>query len=396
MTSIPKIDDTSKYETNQPLVALDTHEATSGSGYKRTLPYREWRNRAAAALFEAGYEDESVDFLQCAELPWHLIPSDTKVLPEKASTIWVCDHDHSHDAALFYCTCDSRFCPDCAHRQVARFARRYVPAVLECAKSRGHDKLRHIVLTTPLELTDPEAPQKIAAYWNAVGRLWKSLTSSNAKWATSGTIEAMEFGAFGHKLHFHIIQYGRFLPYKEIAKAWSQLTGGKCEITHVRALAQNEALADQDIANEVIETLKYSVKFWSKDADGNVTYIDPELMPFLAQALKGKRRVRSRGCFYNIPEQSKEPLCCETCGNEMLRVGVIFFPVWQETGFSPQEYRELVEGKSLHLILANKSKNGGGENNKSPPEQTAFWPEPVDTGQADHYTIDESKHRKAF
>ena len=345
-------------------------------------------------MFDAHYEDDAVDFLQCAETPVLSTPSTTKDLPKNAATVWVCDTDNSHDAMCFLATCDGRYCPDCAHRQVARFARRYIPAVLDASQKRGANRLRHIILTTPLELTDPDCQQMVRNYWQAVGRLWKWLTSSSAKWTTEGTIEAFEFGENGHKLHFHIVHYGRYLPQKAICDGWHELTGGQAEVTYVRGIGAADDATDGEIANEVIEILKYSIKFWSKDAAGNVKYLDPELMPHLIAALKGQRRVRSRGIFYNIKEPPRQPLCCETCGNEMLRVGVVFFPIWQATGFSPEEYKDMLDGNRLQFILANKSISEGSTGNKSPPNEQGLLPgfyESPNVGQ-NHY--EEARNRK--
>lgn len=396
MTIVPQAGTTSNYEYFPAFLSEPTHTTTRGTGYKRTLEYREWRNRAAAAMFDAGYEDDALDFLNCAEIPYSLISSSTKDLPKNAATVWVCDTRNEHDAMCFLNTCDGRYCPDCAHRQVARFARRYVPAVLASAKKKGHDRLRKIVLTTPLDLRDPACNRKLREYGTALGKLWKLLEKKNGNWSTAGTLEAFEFGPGGLKLHAHVYHYGRYLPKNEISKAWYELTGGQAYIVDVQSIAQDADATDEEIANEVLETLKYSVKFWSRDKDGKIAYIEPELMPLLIKALKGTRRVRSRGCFYRIPEVAKEPLCCETCGDEMLRVGVAFFPIWQETGFTPKEYRAQVERNALDLILANKSQNRGGGANKSPPKQSSFLPEFGIPGRDDHYIIDESKHRKAF
>lgn len=396
MTIITQTDDKHKSKYKPDFVAEATHAATSGTGYKRTLQYREWRNRAAACLYDAGYEAEALDFLSCAELPYFLIPSDTPELPGNTTTVWVCDHDNRHEAACYCNTCDGRYCPDCAHRQVARFASRYVPAVLACAEKRGHNRLRHIVLTTPLALTDPDCARKLTVYWNAVGRLWKRLSTCSPQWSTEGTIEAFEFGEDGHKLHFHIIHYGRYLPQSAICDAWAELTGAEAEITFVRGIGVDDDATDAAIANEVIETLKYSVKFWSKDRSGDITYINPAFMPDLLRVIKGKRRVRSRGCFYNITAVDKQPLCCAACGNEMLRVGVAFFPIWQATGFSPKEYKIALGEDKLHLILANKSVSEGEENNKSPPTQPLLWGEshlPAYRGRS-HY--DDAYNKKAF
>ena len=398
MPSITQNQTQRKYEYKPEFVKEDTHEPTSGTGYKRTLEYREWRNRAAAAMFDAGYEDDAIDFLKCAEIPSELIDPHTKTLPANASTIWVCDNDPAHKAHLFYSCCDGRYCPDCAHRQVARFARRYVPAVLEAAKKKGRNRLRKIVLTTPLDLRDPDCQKKVRNYWNALGQVWKLLAARSEKWSTAGTIESFEFGPNGHKLHFHVYHYGNYLPKNEIAKAWKTVTGGDAYIVDVKSVAQSEDATDDEIANEVLETLKYSVKFWSKDEAGNVTYIEPELMPLLMTAIKGTRRVRSRGIFYNIKEPDREPLSCVMCGAPMLRVGIVFFPIWQKTGFSPQEYRSMLDGNRLDLILANKSENGSGKGNKSPPAnatQRPLWTDLTEIGQPGQSQYEDNK-RKAF
>ncbi len=394
MTSITQNEVTSKYEYSPDFPAEVTHTVTSGTGYKRTLEYREWRNRAAAAMFDAGYEDDAVDFLKCAETPSCHIASDTKVLPTNASTVWVCDSNPDHSAHLFYACCDGRYCPDCAHRQVARFARRYIPAVLKASEKRGANRLRHIILTTPLSLTDTDCKQKVRNYWSAVGRLWKWLAARSAKWTTAGTIEAFEFGENGHKLHFHIIHSGRYLPQKAISEGWHALTGGQAEVTYVRGIGAADDATEDEIANEVIEILKYSIKFWSKDAAGNIKYLDPELMPHLITALKGQRRVRSRGIFYNIQEPPRQPMCCATCGEQMLRVGVVFFPIWQATGYSPEEYTTMRDGNRLQSILANKSVSENGKGNKSPPTEQANLPGFYDTRSLGKSHYEEASNRK--
>ena len=313
--------------------------------------YHRWRASVYENLIEAGLEKEAGLWLSCNSFPRSKIKPN-EPLHKNAATVWVCSENPHHDPIQFVPTCDCRFCPDCAARQTARLASRYVPVAKDLMKVNKRYNLRHIVLTTPFSLGLLPLDVLIEVFkrlWTAIGKLWKLLEKNNPKHITKGTIVAAEFGENGHKLHFHIIHYGTYIDWSAIRDGWMELTDGECYVVHVGAISGDD---EKELEHNLIEAVKYSVKFWKRDKKGDVSFVPPELMPKLAMLLKGMRRVRTSGVFYNIPEPEKEPFCCSQCDAEMLRLGVEHYEVWQETGFFPEEWDE---AKRLNLILANKS-----------------------------------------
>lgn len=329
--------------------------------------YHRWRASVYENLVEAGLEKESELWLSCNSFPRSKLKPN-EPLNKNAATVWVCSDNPHHDPVQFVPTCDCRFCPDCAARQTARLASRYVPVAKELMKTDKRYTLRHIVLTTPFSLGLLPLGVLIEVYkrlWTAISKLWKMLEKKNSKYETKGTIVAAEFGENGHKLHFHVIHYGRYIDWLAIRDCWSELTDDTCKVVHVGAISGED---ETELEHNLIEAVKYSVKFWKRDKDGNVSFVPPELMPKLALLLKGTRRVRTSGVFYNIPEPENEPFCCSQCEAEMLRLGVEHYEMWQETGFFPEEFEHAAR---LNLILANKSVfDDTNKVDKPPPKQT--------------------------
>lgn len=357
------------------LKAADTHTETDGTGYKRTDSYVGWRKEVAAALLEYGLDKEARLFYDCAEQPKRWINSKREVLPEQAATVWTCTHDDTHPAALFMATCDLRICPDCAARQTARLAARYIPKAIELSKVGGRYHLRHIVFTTPIELTS-DTPEKIHKKIKELSKLPRQAMqiveelgdSLGRDYKTLGAIQSAEFGTEGHKLHFHVIQYGSYLPQKELSEAWSQVTGGLANVVFIRAI---DTSSEENTANDVIETLKYSVKFWSRDENGDVKYLPPNVMPHLLLSLKGLRRIKSWGCFYRLPKPEKEKFLCPECQNEMQRIGCENWHYWLEYGANAETIRAWKHDSFLQYKLANKSKFSRPDGNKPPPDYSS-------------------------
>lgn len=342
---------------------------------KRDMNYRAWRTRVGTALLEyGGFDLEAFNFNDCSERPISRMKTDTATLPADAATAWICSHDISHDAAVFMPTCDLRICPDCAARQTARLAARYIPKAIDLTKEYPHYHLRHIVFTTPIELTS-DTPEKINKQVKRYSRLPKAAldivqdlgTQYGRDWTTLGAIQSAEFGTDGLKLHFHVVQFGAYVDQSELVKAWKQVTNNESSIVFIRKI---DASSPEAIQNDVVETLKYSVKFWSKnDETGETEYLEPTIMPHLLRVLKGVRRVKSWGCFYNLPKPEKKPFCCETCKHEMERVGVENWHLVQKAITDGKSYKQVkFEQSFLNLKLANKSKKAKLYESHSPPD----------------------------
>lgn len=355
--------DDNRYAPSTLIQNAPTHTDTSGNGYKRSFTYRQWRNEVTEALYLCGLDDEAEAFGNCAEFPVRWQSPHDKV-SRHDTTAWVCrDHMSEHDAAIFCATCDNRCCPDCAARQSARFIARYIPPALELGLSGGRYRIRHIVMTTPIALTS-DTPEKIRKIYRDYSKLPRKALEIVQKrgeergrsWSTLGAIQSAEFGSEGEKLHFHIIQYGDYIPQSELSDAWSQVTNGQAYVCRVYSLGNDE----QSLTSSIIEALKYSTKFWSKDdKTGDIKYLPANIIPHLMQVLKSTRRVKSWGFFYNIPAIETEPMTCKDCGAEMYRLGVEELIHWQAMV------------SSLSLKLANKSASPHAHGNKSPPKKVS-------------------------
>lgn len=386
----------------QSVLEDGTHEATVSGGYKRTLKYQQWRANVVSHLLSSGYEKEARKFWDCAENPRRKTYSQNENIPFEAATVWVCESSEQHSAFIFMPTCDCRICPDCARRRQAAVLKRLVPKLVETAKTKGRYRLRHIVLTTPISLLQDDLGAHISEHQKSIRKFWKLLERmghpdydankekqrlsksgmKKSRYKTLGTVEAFEFGTEGLKLHSHIMHFGTYLPQNIIKKAWMAVTGGTCEIVYVNEVAQRleqkleRQPTDLEIATSVGEVLKYATKFWKTNKQtGEVEYVDPALMPRLHAALKGKRRIVTRGIFYNLPELPPEPFCCEECGNEMTRIGLDYWDVWLESRPLRLQYGatwdevKIARGLSLNLKLANKSPSHGvvEQRDKPPP-----------------------------
>jgi hypothetical protein len=393
----------SSTSTKQLLLQADTHIETDSGGYKRTDTYIGWRKEVTAMLLEYGLDKQARLFYDCAEHPKRWIPSDRKTLHSNAATVWLCSEDPTHPAAMFMSTCDLRICPDCAARQTARLAARYIPKAIELSKVGGRYHLRHIVFTTPIELTS-DTPEKINAEIERLSRLPRQTLDllqeqgelENEHWKTFGCIQSAEFGTDGLKLHFHVIQYGDYIPQKKLSEAWMHVTGGLADVVYIRAI---KTTSPEDTANDVIETLKYSVKFWKTDKKtGQVHYLPANVMPHLLLTLKGLRRIRSWGCFYGLPKPKKEPFCCSECNKEMERIGCENWYLWIEHGATGEQIRAWKRESLLHLKLANKSHFSGPDGNKPPPDysskdrqiqQKSLFTDDFKTSENAHYSIED-------
>lgn len=346
----------------------------SANPEKWTYNYRVWRTRTATALLDYGLTKEAFAFNGCFEHPVSWISSKTNPLPSDAATVWMCSDNAAHDAALFMPTCDLRICPDCAARHTARLAARYIPKALELSARGGRFHLRHIVFTTPIALTSGTPKQinaKIKRYSDLPRKAMELVRTygdlHGKSYQTEGAIQSFEFGADGLKLHFHVIQYGDYLPQKQLSEAWSLVTLNEASVVNINAIKTDE---NRSLESAIIETLKYSVKFWKVNTLTNeYEYLEPSVMPHLLLSLKGIRRVKSWGCFYKLPQPEKTPLCCEECSAAMVRFGVENWYLWIEQGVTKEHLDALKERQSLlHLKLANKSKKSQLADSKDPPD----------------------------
>lgn len=359
------------------LDATITHEQNDNDKWRRSPEYKDWRASVVAAYRAADMNQLADEFEACAEAPKMLIGLDTSELPEHSSTVWACGDNMTHPHVLMPDTCDCRTCPDCARRQTARLAETYVPRALELQnQNKPGFNLRHIILTTPYDLAAPDARERLDETFDAVMNIWDELLPP--RWIDEqGILVSAEYGSQGKKLHFHVTHYGQYISQAELSAKWREATNSEAEITYVKSMV---GMTAEETANKIIETVKYSVKFWKRDKNGSVHYIEPELMPVLSTVLHKQRRIRSRGVFFNFDKPAKQPFCCSTCGAGMERIGKDHWQTYRKTGFTLKEWKAL-QSSSLNSKLANKSfsKSGEADNRLLPtqkmlPDMPAFEP----------------------
>lgn len=328
--------------------------------------YGAWRNSVYEVLVENGYEEEAETFIQCSTDGATFTPSRDIEFSDSTNvkSVYVCGHNHNHDAKAVAFTCHHRFCPDCARRESARVVHRYMPYIKYLLKHKmnGKRRFRKVVLTTKINLRDENAKELTKRCQKAIPRVFDEVWGKGWR-KHSGVLCARENGTEGQYLHFHLTVFGGWLPNTRqdgyrLSEVWKRLTDGLGEITDVRAVK------DGDVEHDIIETLKYCTKFWKQNDDGTMQYIDPDLIPFLVEQLKGTRRVHTYGIFFKIPTQflvDHAPVC-STCNAELQRWSVVEWNIYVKTGWTPAE-------QALYLKLGNNSTSGKHRiRGKPPPE----------------------------
>lgn len=350
----------------------------TSSDYSAGFDYAQWRRDVASELDHAGMVDEAELWRECQSGTSIWTAHDTPTLPEHVKRLVVCATEPSHHMKALHASCDLRACPDCAERESARLMHRYADHIID--QSRKAPKtygLRHIVLTSPYSLQSV-APAEFRRFMGNVSLLFDLLASKNPnfrKWRQKqGVLAAAEFGESGYRLHVHIIHLGPYIPFALLRDCWEQVTGGVCLNVWVGGIRGPK----QGVENKIIEALKYSVKFFKRDSEGNVIALDPELVPQLLTVLKGSRRVRSYGLFYRLPEPIERESRCPVCGGETSLWGRADYEIWSHTGWGPAEACE-----ALILKPANNFVSVTDGIRDGPPTPSTTDPPPVQLSYAD-------------
>ena len=325
----------------------------------RTGEYKLWRAKVVDAYRSADMPDDADLFEGCSDPSHFFMLHNNEKMQSDAVAVIACSENPAHFAKAICPTCQLRTCPDCAHRSAARLLARYMPELEKHYNSpRMGWRFRKIVLTTAVSLHNEDLRERIKALHGDVRKLFDRLlwTHKNGPYrvAECGLIVAHEFGPKGLKLHFHILYYGPYLVQAQIADEWQSLTGWNQ--VRIKGVGRTH---DLDLAGAVAEQLKYTTKFWKRQKNGDVVYIDPAIVPIIHKALAGTRRVRSWGLFYNIAIE-EEPALCGECGAAIGRFSPTEYDIWTETGWLPEEFARALRPEIVdHLFL----KHG----NKSPP-----------------------------
>lgn len=343
--------------------------------------YHEWRYLVADAYDMLGKPDKAEKYRNCCcDQPTRYISVSVPMSENAgANGVYCCPENPRHRPVAVFDSCDDRFCPDCAKRETARLLARYMPKVRELLDAHHPTyRFRKIVLTTPHDVREAwlvvQAEQSLTSKPARTAIRKARRTLQRYKTATWKTLDRLlpkgwrqdqgffcyfEFGPHGHKLHFHILFYGQWIDNKRkngypLATAWQSVTGGECEVVYI------SGVKSEDVEHELAESLKYVVKFWKQDGDGNTIRLDPTLIPVLDEVIKGIRRGSGYGVFYKLPPAPARERQCSVCGAVCERWTVPQWNTFVLTGWTPAEQR-------LNLRLADNSGPGPPESDNSDP-----------------------------
>lgn len=335
------------------------------------VPYQTWRNAVAEELSLRQMDDLADEWLNCSQhfATFPLTEKNDK-LPSRAKSVYVCADDPNHHAVCTCFTCHNRLCPECARRDSARLLSRYGPLVEDLAKQNSISrKFVKITLTTNIDVRDPDARQKTDEIMNKIPSMFSKWWGK--KWRKhSGFLLSLEIGPAGKKIHFHILAYGKWIENRNgyenrLQDAWAEITGITNPIVWISNVNKHKVMKD------LIENIKYITKFWKRDDDGNVIYLEPSLIPDLMLFFKGMRRIRSYGVFYSF-KPVKTAHKCPTCKSDLVRWTPIEWEIFVHTGWFPDEQRSM-----LNLKHGDKSDDEKDcKKRKRPPPnliQVNFW-----------------------
>lgn len=313
--------------------------------------------RVADAYRAAGMADTADSFEQCSD-PSHffLLQMGDEMPPEAVNAV-VCSDNPAHLSKAICPSCQLRTCPDCAHREASRLLARYLPTMQQYfdASYRPGWKFRKVVFTTGIGLFDGDVRQQVKDLYAAVRSTFesalKSLKTGSVAIADTGVLVAHEFGPNGRKLHFHCLYYGPWLDQAALADLWLKFTGW--QIVHISGIGKTKEI--DNLEDAVSEVVKYTTKFWKREKNGRMIFVEPEIVPILHKVIEGTRRIRSWGLFYDIQEPEEQAFCPD-CGAPLALLSRLEWDAWSQTGFKPDELRAALRGDALlNLIHGNKS-----------------------------------------
>lgn len=323
----------------------------------RSGEYLRWRAKVVDAYRAAGMHTDADLYETCSD-PSHffnLNPGDT--IPSEAVSVVACSDNPQHLSKAVCPSCQLRTCPDCAHRESARLLARYMPTMQQYFNEpyKHGWKFKKVVFTSGVSVRAGNISEQIERLYAALRKVFEKALKLRNQGAVSisdvGLLITHEFGPNGQKLHFHGIYYGPFIPQVLLSHLWDKLTGWR--IVSIERIGKTERVGSLDDA--VSEVVKYTTKFWKRQKDGKVVFVEPELIPIIHKALAGTRRVRSWGLFYDI-ELPDEKATCPDCGAPLTLLSTSEWDAWSQTGWKPDELRVVLKGDLyLNLIHGNKS-----------------------------------------
>jgi hypothetical protein len=272
---------------------------------------------------EAGWYEKTVRYLRLANMENKARQLEQCFNPDGLRFVRTCPTNPNHYHYPIRMVCNLRVCPACIRIQNQRLYRKYEYPILEAVHEAHHShprySLKHITLTTPYPLREMTR-DKYQKTWaraqktlNDVNRvvLLKQMSKEERrrgrldyKQHNIGLLTTAEFGEKNHRLHFHSLFLGPFIPYQVLRETWSNNTNGEANIVEIKQI---------DGKDDVIrDRLIYVTK--------GLECIPPDLAPRLLNIIKGSHRVRIGGIFYDFEQAEQPEKCCKVCAAKLVNM----------------------------------------------------------------------------
>jgi hypothetical protein len=186
---------------------------------------------------------------------------------------------------------------------------------------------------------------KYAAKFSGSGKVVEIQKNKKRKWRGAGGIAVIELGAKNNNLHLHALVYGPYISQKKLSESWCRITGDSF-VVGIEAVKSPE--------NAVFHVLKYISKPPARES-----YRD---LAEYSMSIKGSRRFRCVGVFYNKIKRIRETLnfVCPYCGGQLAQYEDPDGGKVETTGFASLY-------PLLHRLKDSRGSPGGSKTLPLPP-----------------------------
>ncbi len=239
------------------------------------------------------------------------------------SLLLECQADQQRFATAIKCR--SRICDDCGRAYFGSIVERFqeVVKVMMVNKRKGYycGLLTLTVTTDRFAGRMPDRADIARLYRESTafmrlfcGRYAGTFTKSGKvredrkRWRGAGSISTIEVGQDNNNLHLHAVVYMPYTPLSIMRDAWKRITGDSYRVGLERA---------RSVKNVTRYILKYITKPPETDSFDHLAQY--------AWMIKGTRRLRSSGMFYNhlvMPKKKKLRCCCPYCSGRLVPAGI--------------------------------------------------------------------------
>jgi hypothetical protein len=238
--------------------------------------------------------------------------------------------------------CRSRVCDHCGRVYMKKLLKRIVPIVKRATARRKTGWVLGLVTMTvqtgrwgekmpdrdDIKRLYKETSQFLRLHYGKYPGVWTKtgkIRENRKRKINAGWIATLEVGADNNNAHCHALVYGPIRSLQKMRRDWTKITGDSWNV-HIKAI--------RDPATVVKYILKYISKPPATDSYQRVAEY--------AMMIKGSRRLRSGGIFYNaFVDRSETPICCcPVCSGTIKWEGPLYPHEW---GTRPDLWKSIRE-----------------------------------------------------